>query len=515
MTEPSLEQSTGLLSNNLARLGPGTVTIGLVSCFALYRVYIIVYTLYFHPLSRFPGPRLWAVSRIPYAYYFQRGRLPQTVKTLHEKYGSTIRIGPDELSFVDSSAWKDIYMPKPGHGPFNKWTRHLNPAVNGSYSILTSPTTDGHARIKRQLNHGFSDRALQAQEAMFQGHVDLLINRVRQAISSGENNLDMNKWYTWATSDIMGDLTFGESFGCLEDTKDHRYISILIKQFQAVVTLTSLRFFSVPRKLLSWYIPERILELPREIHSYAVEKVDKRLALEKDRPDFLHYLQRQNKDTAPMTREEIDTTMSALIVAGGETTATFLSGITFYLVQYPEALRKVESEVRAAFRSEDEINSVTTNKLPYFNACIKEALRLTPAVPFGHPRVVPDGGDEVCGEHLPGGTKLCLIAYIMSRTEKNFKNAEVFDPERWLEWNGHDDRAAFKPFSLGPRNCIGKNLALVELKIILARMLFNFSFSLPEGQRDMGWKWDDQDIYMLWHCQPLVIQVRDALVEGA
>ncbi|RYP08106.1 hypothetical protein DL764_002089 [Monosporascus ibericus] len=389
-------------------------------------------------MSRFigrPSPATVAVGLVTLAFYLQQGRLSQTVKALHDKYGTIIRIAPDELSFTEGSAWKDICQPKPGHGPFDKWTIYLNPSVNGAYSILTSPTRQGHARIKRQLNHGFSDRALQAQEA------------------------------------------FGESFRCLDDGKDHRWISILIRQFKAVVTITSLRFFTVPRKLFQWYMPKKIMERPREIHKYAVKRVDKRLSRDTERPDFVstrHY--------------------QLLFIAGGETTAAFLSGITFYLVQYPEVLGKLEREIRTAFKSEDEINAISTNKLVYFNACVKEGLRLTPAVPFGHPRVVPPGGDEVCGQRLPGGTKLSLMAWAMYRSERSFKHADTFGPERWVSWNGYDDQSAFEPFSLGARNCIGKNLALVELKIILARTIFNFNLSLPEGKKEMGWESTDSSL---------------------
>ncbi|RYP54500.1 hypothetical protein DL768_000702 [Monosporascus sp. mg162] len=88
-----------------------------------------------------------------------------------------------------------------------------------------------------------------------------------------------------------------------------------------------------------------------------------------------------------------------------------------------EVLRKLESEIRTAFKFEDEINAISTNKIVYFNACVKEGLWLTPAVPFGHPRVVPPGCEEVRGERLPPGTKLSLMAWAMYRSERNFKHA--------------------------------------------------------------------------------------------
>ena len=368
----------------------------------MYWVGVAFYRVYFHPLAKYPGPKLWAITRIPYAWYLQRGRLPQNVKVLHDKYGKVIRIAPDEISFIEGAAWKDIYQPKPGHGPFDKWDKFLNKGINGAWSILTAPDNKVHARIKRLLAHGFSDKALRAQEEMFQGHVNLLIHRLKETVQSGQKNLNMFNWYTWATSDIMGDLTFGEDFGCLKEQKNNRWISILITQFVAVVHITSCRFFPVTAKMLQYCLPKSVMERRYEIHNYAVAKVDKRMNMETSRPDFMYYVKRHN-DEKGMSREEIDMTFSTLIIAGGETTAAFLSGVTFYLVQYPEVLKKLQNEIRTTFKSEDEITAASTLDLPYFTAVIKEGLRLAPAVPFGHPRFVRPEGDWVAGHYLPGG----------------------------------------------------------------------------------------------------------------
>ncbi|KAI0022806.1 cytochrome P450 ClCP1 [Xylariomycetidae sp. FL0641] len=416
--------------------------------FTLYWILSALYSLYLHPVSKYPGPRLWAISRIPLAIYLQRGRLPHKVKLLRDKYGSTIRIAPDELTFIDGDASKDIVQPKLGNEPFDKWQTYLNPAVNGAYSILTAPTFQAHARTKRNINHGFSDKALQAQESMFQGHADLLMRRIHEHVRSGPQDLNMFQYYTWATSDIMGDLAF-----------DHHWVSIWIQQFPAVVRMTCLQ--------------------------YAVDMVDKRLARNVDRPSFVHYLQRENKNSAPLTREELDATLSTLIIAG-------------------EAFRKLKTGISGAFASEKEINAISTNKLPPFNACVKEGLRLCPAVPYGHPRIVPPGGGEIGGQHIPADTKLTGMHFVMGRSERNFKDTETFVPERWLQWNEYDDYDASVPFSLGPRNCIGKNLALVELKILLARTIYNFDIASPVGKNGMDWEWKDHKIYMLWKCDPMV-----------
>lgn len=92
-------------------------------------------------------------------------------------------------------------------------------------------------------------------------------------------------------------------------------------------------------------------------------------------------------------------------MAGAETTATLLSGATYFLLNNPEAMKKLSDEVRQAFQSEDEITFNAVSSLPYLKACIEEGLRLYPPTPGGLPRTVPEGGATVCGNYVP--EKVC------------------------------------------------------------------------------------------------------------
>ena len=92
-----------------------------------------------------------------------------------------------------------------------------------------------------------------------------------------------------------------------------------------------------------------------------------------------------------------------LVVAGSETTATLLSGVTFLLLKNPGALEKLAQEVRSTFSSESEITLLSVGKLNYMLACLDEALRLYPPVSIGFPRQVPKGGVTIAGEFLPEG----------------------------------------------------------------------------------------------------------------
>jgi hypothetical protein len=82
--------------------------------YILYLFYAIIYNVYFHPLRNYPGPKSWAATRIPWAINQFSGVLYLSTHELHKKYGNIVRIAPDELSFIDPQAWKDIYTARAG-----------------------------------------------------------------------------------------------------------------------------------------------------------------------------------------------------------------------------------------------------------------------------------------------------------------------------------------------------------------------------------------------------------------
>ena len=109
-----------------------------------------------------------------------------------------------------------------------------------------------------------------------------------------------------------------------------------------------------------------------------------------------------NGDLQRMSLPEIESTFSLLIVAASETTATTLSGITNYLIQTPPVMQSLVTEIRGAFETEQDINMDSVRELPYLGAVIFEGLRLCNPLPVSLPRLVPPGGDTVCGQWLPG-----------------------------------------------------------------------------------------------------------------
>ena len=121
-----------------------------------------------------------------------------------------------------------------------------------------------------------------------------------------------------------------------------------------------------------------------------------------DREDFMSYILRHN-DEKGMTPDEIGENANVLIIAGSETTATLLSGTTFWLLKNPRILYTLIQEIRSTFVSEDDINMISVNNLKYLLAVLNEGLRIYPPSPSGLGRLSPSGGSEVDGYWMPEG----------------------------------------------------------------------------------------------------------------
>jgi cytochrome P450 len=184
-------------------------------------------------------------------------------------------------------------------------------------------------------------------------------------------------------------------------------------------------------------------------------------------------------------------------VAGSETTASLLSGLLMWLLRTPHAYHRLTSEIRFKFSEAASMTFLELQELPYMNACIEEALRIFPPVPTGLTRTVPVGGDAVAGEYIAGGTTVSVYSWAATHSPHNFARPDTFVPERWLndpaesEPYKADKKDASQAFSLGPRGCIGKHLSYLELRLILANLLWHFDI-----RRSLG-----GDAYDVWDVE--------------
>lgn len=443
-----------------------------------------------------------------------QGRLPHDIKSLHEQYGDIVRLAPDELSFIDPAAWRDIY-PKNYVRPYE----YKDQPPGKTASNLIACTEEEHARFRRILAPAFSERYTAAQEPSVDYYVEKLISKLEERIEKSPGrqvaDIDAVEWINYVAFDIIGDLVWGSSFGCLDGLTTHPWIQT-VSQFKAATIVVSAKFYPWLYAMLMAVTPSSALNEVMEMWRITEQKVRERIASTSSRPDIIGPILESEKDPTleTMSREEMEVNAMVLVAAGSESVTTVLTGTLNYLLRNSEDLTAIASEVRTAFSSRDEIAGPKLKQLPVLNATLNEGMRLCPTIPDAMRRNVPPRGGTVAGEALPGGTVVSVPPWATYRAKRNFVEPERFMPTRWLlndakssgnNSNMQADKSAFNPFSLGPHNCPGQNLAWLELRLILAKLLWTFDVSTSPGL-DLP-VWEKQGIWWFWDKQPTMIRL--------
>ena len=188
-------------------------------------MYIALYNLFIHPLHKVPGPWLYAVSWIPKTWRDSVvGKHYSDLTCLHERYGDVVRVGPDEVSCTSAQAWNDIYGHKPrGQELARDFT--MMEAMQLDRTTVLSGDAERHRFFRKLLAPGFSDKVLAEQEHVIVDWGKKLVANLRRY--GGERPVDLAERAHWATLDMMGVLTFSQSFGCLENDRSHRWLDLM------------------------------------------------------------------------------------------------------------------------------------------------------------------------------------------------------------------------------------------------------------------------------------------------
>lgn len=165
------------------------------------------------------------------------------MQDLHQRYGEVVRVGPNELVFTHPEAIQDIYGLHPQASHFHKDPARIVLPVNSVYTVQASDgKSETHSRQRRLLDVGFTASAVREQEPLLQKHVNLLVERLKSIKAANPGaHIDIKSWMNYTTFDITGDLTFGESFGCLEGGVLHPWIGMIFTAIKASIFITAAR----------------------------------------------------------------------------------------------------------------------------------------------------------------------------------------------------------------------------------------------------------------------------------
>jgi len=283
------------------------------------------------------------------------------------------------------------------------------PQVPGFDSnIIHAPDTK-HARLRRIYGQAFTPKAVEEQAAMLVKYADLLVTQLKAAVQKNPVQ-DMSAWYNCTTFDFMGDFAFGEAFHCLD--RGGKYHFFLETIFGGVVL--GLQMQQIERygllTLLKPLIPKSFMKPKEDMDRYTEELVDRRVkrGYVPGKTDVFNYLLSNKKEEDQLGPPELYENGITLVVAGSETTATLLTGSTYFLCKNPEKLKKAQQEVRTTFKEDGEITQKSVNELSYMLAVLSESMRVYPPTSFGLPRLIAsNSGQSVAGFWVP--QNVCVI----------------------------------------------------------------------------------------------------------
>ncbi|KAK1144084.1 hypothetical protein N8T08_005746 [Aspergillus melleus] len=395
------------------------------------------------------------------------------VKFLHDQYGPIVRIGPTDLSIAHPSAVDIVhgFGTQCTKGP---WYDVYRPMV--SLHIYRSKVK--HDQRRRVWSTAFGDRALRGYELRLHKYRKQLLDQI---VARQGQPMSVTKWFYSYSFDVLGDLAFGKSFNMLEIGREHWAVTMINEGVQALgFNLPTWLFrllVNVPGLARGW----------RRLFHFAEQQMREQIKAEVEFQTIGSALAAPLKGHEPR-QADLDLLRGdgqLIMVAGSETTAVVLSLVIYELARHPEQLEKLRQEL-VPYVSDpgEEILNSDIQHLEHLNAVIMDVLRLYPPVPTQMQHKTPSEGISVEGVHIPGNTLIWTPLYTIGHSEAAYQEPSKFIPERWTICREMvRDKTAFAPFSTGTFNCIGKPLALLNIRTTIAKIISSFDFALvPRAQ---------------------------------
>jgi benzoate 4-monooxygenase len=370
-----------------------------------------------------------------------------------------------------------------------------------------------HTRKRKIVSHTFSVKSISQFEPYIQQNLELFIQQwdnlcEKPSTVDGYASLDCLKWFNYLAFDIIGDLAFGAPFGMLSagaDIAEVRSsptsppiyapaIEILNRRGEVSATLGCLPQLKPYAKWLPDPFFSKGLSAVQNLAGIAIARVKNRLENPPSisRKDLLERLMEgRDEKGEPLGREELTAEALTQLIAGSDTTSNSSCALLYHVARTPGVLAKLQAELDKAIPNSVYVPTYDmVRSLPYLQAVVNEALRYHCTSGIGLPRQVPDDspGITIRGHFFPPGSVLSVPTYtIHHSTEIWGPDADDFKPERWLETeNGGEgltarQKNAFIPFSYGPRACVGRNVAEMELKLIVASWAKRYDVKLNQN----------------------------------
>ncbi|KAK5551098.1 hypothetical protein LTR46_010916 [Exophiala xenobiotica] len=453
-------------------------------------------------LRQYPAPFLAGVTNLWHMqkqFTYQRWR---SVDEAHKKLGPIVRLGPNELSFTDPRAIKDIY----GHSsPALK--ADLYEAISSTHKhVLDVIDREEHARKRKLVANAMSMKMIEEYEHRV--HEDIL-ELVKQwdahctslpapGVTSHpeEETIDARRWLNLLTLDMIADLGMSTKIGFVKsgddvvtcetvDGKTYKtHIEFGIGTNQNLTSTMGLSWNMrwLTTKLLAFHPGWKTgANMTNWSHHLTKQRLARERAGEKLHDIFDSLIWTKNRQPVPHELGEITAEVALILTAGSDTTGIAVCNILMLLIMNPRCLDKLHEELTTVCGDSEVVPAYDELKiLPYLRACIDEALRQRPSLRQGLPRVTPPSGMEIAGHWIPGNTTVSAPCWTIHHDPNLFEDPQEYRPERWLGEAGAELQKWFFPFSTGARGCVGRNIAYMEVSLTIATIIRRYEFAFIE-----------------------------------
>ncbi|KAI9877155.1 MAG: Telomerase protein component 1 [Pleopsidium flavum] len=466
----------------------------------LFVVAIALKRRYFSPISDIPGPFLASFSVFWKLWHIIDGHNEERAIALHKEHGDFVRISHNEVSVSHPDAVSQLLLARVHKGSkleSHSLMKRLQADFYQAFAIpdhrfpsqMSERDPKEHVRKYKNVSGGFALSNILKSEPFIDTAIELLKDRLNQLSQIGEK-VHFDRWFNFCAFDVVGEITFSRRFGFLEEGRDIGGSIANTRKLLLYISLIGhaywLHGILLGNPIITWLNLQpfgHILETC--VTAVAARKENDQV--HKDMMEQWTEMRRTYPDR--MEEKEILAAVISNVAAGADTISTTLQALFYYLLRHPKHLLRLQEEMDSA-HDRGELSRIVSHaeaqKLPFLQACIKEAYRIHPAVSFSLPRVAGKEGITIAGRVFPEGTILSVHPWVMHHNTSIFgKDADSFNPERWLD----QQRAKLMDkylihWGAGYNQCPGRNIAHLEVSKISATLLRDYNFTQVDPKQD-------------------------------